>query len=122
MRNLEIKKIYEQYDDEVVDYMEHLISSLKKQYGKIEDEWYCSLKLIAYNYNIIVKCQKDIDANGFTKLDGANRMAKNPCISILNNAQAYLMKLLGSFGLTVLAKSKIKNIDASDTTIESLLA
>lgn len=122
MKKLEIKKIYSQYDEEVVEYMDHLIEALKKQYGKIEDEWYCSLKLIAYNYNTIVKCQKDIEENGFTKLDGANRMAKNPCISILNNAQAYLMKLLGSFGLNVMSRSKIKNIDNAEVSIDALLA
>lgn len=119
---IEAKKLYKKYDKEVINYMENLISALEKQYGCINDEWCISLDLIAFNYNMIVQCRKDIEKNGFEKTDDRGRLAKNPCISICNQAQGHLMKLLSAFGLNIMSKSKLKDIDSSGDTLEDLIS
>lgn len=109
------------YDKEVISYMENLVEALNKQYGSVDDSWSVSLDLIAFNYDIIVKCRKDIEKNGFEKTDDRGRLAKNPCISICNQAQGHLMKLLSAFGLNIMSKSKLKDVDSASDTLDDLI-
>jgi P27 family predicted phage terminase small subunit len=119
---IDAQKIYKKYNKQVRDYMENLVTSLTNQYGEINDEWRVSLDLIAYNYDIIIKCQKDIEENGFEKVDDRGRMSKNSCIAICNKSQEILIKLLSAFGLNIMSKSKLRNIDTTnDETLEDLL-
>lgn len=115
------KTIYKKYDKEVVEYMTNLVKSLEKQYGTINDEYRVSLDLIAFNYDIIRKCQIDIEKYGLEKLDDRGRLSKNPNIYTLNQAQGNLFKLLNSFGLNLMSKSKIKNAELENDGMEDLL-
>jgi P27 family predicted phage terminase small subunit len=101
--------------------MSNLISRLESQYGQINEEWRVSLDLIAFNYDIIRKCQEDIQKNGLEKVDGRGRLSKNPALSTVNQAQGNLFKLLNSFGLNLLSKSKIKNDELEDDGLDELL-
>ena len=119
---MDAKKIYKKYDKQVIEYMNNLIKSLEKQYGQINEEWRVSLDLIAFNYDIIRKCQEDIQLNGLEKLDDRGRLSKNPAISTVNQAQGNLFKLLNSFGLNLLSKSKIKEDSNNDDGLDDLLS
>lgn len=116
----EIQKLYSSYDKEVRAYMNDLLDSLIIQYGKIESTWKSSFRLIALNYDIIKKCEKDIQKYGIQKLDDRGRLSKNPSISVLNATQGHLYKLLSSFALNPMAKSKLKDTD-TDNDLENLL-
>lgn len=119
---MDAAKIYKKYSKDVINYMANLFSALEKQYGCINDEWRVSLDLIAFNYDIIVKCQRDIEKNGFNAIDDRGRLSKNPAIQICNAAQGNLFKLLNSFGLNLMSKSKIKDVESADSTLEDLLS
>lgn len=119
---LKAKVLYKEYDKQVINYMDNLIKMLTKQYGKVNDEFVISLDLIAYNYDIIRKCQQDIQKNGLEKIDDRGRMSKNPSIMICNQAQDHLFKLLNAFGLNLLSKSKMKDIDDSQDDLEELIS
>lgn len=119
---MDAKKIYKKYDKQVIEYMNNLIKSLEKQYGQINEEWRVSLDLIAFNYDIIRKCMEDIQINGLEKLDDRGRLSKNPAISTVNQAQGNLFKLLNSFGLNLLSKSKIKEDSNNDDGLDDLLS
>jgi P27 family predicted phage terminase small subunit len=121
---IQIRKIYTEkgYNEEVVDYMEKLCKKLDKQYGEIKEEWRVSLDMIAFNYNLIVECQKDILLNGIDKEDSRGRLARNPAISTMNISQNALIKLLNSFGLNLMSKSKLGKVDDEDDGMEDLLA
>jgi phage terminase small subunit len=114
---IDADKVYKKYSKEVRNYMKNLLNSLTAQYGAVPDEWRVSLDLIAFNYNTILLCQKDIEQNGLR-----NGEKRNPALTTLNNAQLYLMKLLHDFGLTVYAKSKLKDMDTSDAVLDDLLS
>ena len=109
------KKIYSDYDPVVQDYMEKLIARLEEQYGKIDDEWLASLDMVAFNYQMIQQCKRDLLINGIEKADSRGRLARNPSVAVNNQCQANLMKLLNSFGLNLMSKSKIKQIGGFDT-------
>lgn len=119
---MDAKKIYKKYDKQVIEYMNNLIKSLESQYGQINEEWRVSLDLIAFNYDIIRKCQEDIQINGLEKNDERGRLSKNPAVNIVNQAQGNLFKLLNSFGLNLLSKSKIKEDSNNDDGLEDLLS
>ena len=121
---IQIRKIYTEkgYNEEVVDYMEKLCKKLDKQYGEIKEEWRVSLDMIAFNYNLIVECQKDILRNGIDKEDSRGRLARNPAISTMNISQNALIKLLNSFGLNLMSKSKLGKVDDEDDGLDDLLS
>jgi len=114
---IDVDKVYKKYNKDVRTYMKNLLMSLQNQYGNVPEEWRISLDLIAFNYNTILLCQKDLEENGFR--DGEKR---NPAITTLNNAQSYLIKLLGQFGLTIYSKSKLKDLDTSENILDELLS
>lgn len=105
---------YAEYNDNVKRYMTSLYNRLIEQYGKIDDEWIASLDLIAFNYQIIQDCKKDLLQNGIEKADSRGRLSRNPSVAVNNQAQSNLLKLLNSFGLNLMSKSKIKQIGGFD--------
>lgn len=119
---MDTKKIYKEYDKQVITYMTNLINRLESQYGQINEEWRVSLDLIAFNYDIIRKCQVDILKNGLEKTDARGRMSKNPSLMICNQAQDHLFKLLNSFGLNLMSKSKMKGIEQDQDDLEELIS
>lgn len=119
---MEAKKIYKKYDKEVIEYMTNLIKRLESQYGKINEEWRISLDLIAFNYDIIRRCQIDIEKNGLEKTDDRGRLCKNPNILTCNQAQTNLFKLLNSFGLNLMSQSKLKDIDTEGDGFDDLIS
>lgn len=119
---MEAKKVYKDYDKQVIEYMTNLINRLESQYGQINEEWRVSLDLIAFNYDIIRKCQVDILRNGLEKTDARGRMSKNPALMICNQAQDHLFKLLNSFGLNLMSKSKMKDIELEQDDLEELVS
>lgn len=120
----EVKKLYAEYDERVKTYMDSLIECLKEQYGEIDPTWYCSLDLIAFNYQTIQKCKEDLLIHGVEKEDKRGRLSRNPNVAVCNQAQGNLLKLLNSFGLNIMAKSKIKQIGGfeEDDGMEDLIS
>lgn len=120
---MDANKLYGKiYDKNVVKYMSYIIKALEKQYGQVNEEYLISLDLIAFNYDIIRKCQVDILKNGLEKTDARGRMSKNPSLMICNQAQDHLFKLLNSFGLNLMSKSKMKDIEQDQDDLEELIS
>ena len=121
MSNMEAKKIYSKYDKQVQDYMQNVIDCLKQDYKNIPSSWRISLDLIADNYAIYLKAKNDVMENGLLRKDTQNRTFKNQSFSLMMATQNVIMRLLSSFGLSPMSKSKMKNMDTEDFGIEDLL-
>ena len=121
MTNMEAKKIYSKYDKQVQDYMQNVIDCLKQDYKNIPSSWRISLDLIADNYAIYLKAKNDVMENGLLRKDTQNRTFKNQSFSLMMATQNVIMRLLSSFGLSPMSKSKMKNMDTEDFGIEDLL-
>ena len=115
------KELYKDYDKKVQEYMQNVIDCLKQDYKEIPTSWRISLDLIADNYDIYTKAKKDIDENGLLRKDSHGRTFKNQCFPLMTAAQDHIIKLLSSFGLTPMSKSKIKNFDSGELSIEDLI-
>ena len=120
---LNAKKIYKDYDKKVIEYMDNLIKRLTNQYGIVNEEWRVSLDLIAFNYDLICKCQEDLAKNGMNVNNSRGILMRNPSISTLNSAQCNLMRLLNSFGLNIASKSRLGKVevDNDEALIDNLL-
>ena len=120
---LNAKKIYKDYDKKVIEYMDNLIKRLTNQYGLVNEEWRVSLDLIAFNYDLICKCQEDLAKNGMNVNNSRGVLMRNPSLSTINSAQCNLMRLLNSFGLNIASKSRIGKVDADndEALIDNLL-
>ena len=121
MSNMEAKKIYSKYDKQVQEYMQNVIDCLKQDYKNIPSSWRISLDLIADNYAIYLKAKNDVMENGLLRKDTQNRTFKNQSFSLMMATQNVIMRLLSSFGLSPMSKSKMKNMDTDDFGIEDLL-
>ena len=116
------KVIYKKYPKQVQEYMDNVIDCLLQDYKEIPKSWRISLDLIADNYDTYLKAKQDIDTNGLIvhnkKDDGGHR---NPSFSVMNVAQDHIVRLLQSFALTPMSRSKMKNFDSEEADFESLL-
>lgn len=118
---MEAKTIYKNYPKKVQDYMQNVIDCLKQDYKEIPSSWRVSLDLIADNVDIYLKAKEDIDKNGLLRKDNHGRTFKNQCFPLMIIAEDHVIKLLQSFALTPVSRSKIKNVDADDYDIEDLM-
>lgn len=118
---MEAKKLYKNYDKQVQEYMQNVIDCLKQDYKEIPTSWRISLDLIADNYAIYLQAKDNVMKEGLIRKDNHGRTFKNQSFPLMLNTEAMVIKLLSSFGLSPMSKSKIKNFDAESMSIEDLL-
>lgn len=118
---MKAKEIYKTYDKRVQEYMQNVIDCLTQDYKKIPSSWRLSLDLIAMNADLIFKAQDDIHKNGLIREDGLGRTFKSQSFQVFMNAQNAIVKLLSSFGLSPMSKSKLKDFKAGEISIEDLI-
>lgn len=119
---MEAKKIYKDYDEKVQEYMQNVIDCLKQDYKEIPASWRISLDLIADNYAIYLEAKNNVLKEGLIRKDSHGRTFKNQSFPLMMNTQNIIMKLLSSFALTPMSKSKMKSIDTDNFDIEDLLS
>lgn len=119
---MEAKKIYKDYDEKVQEYMQNVIDCLKQDYKEIPASWRISLDLIADNYAIYLQAKNNVLKEGLIRKDSHGRTFKNQSFPLMMNTQNIIMKLLSSFALTPMSKSKMKSIDTDNFDIEDLLS
>ena len=112
---MDAKIIYKKYPQKVQEYMQNVIDCLKQDYKDIPASWRVSLDLIADNVDIYLKAKEDIDNNGLLRKDTHGRTFKNQCFPLMTTAQDHIIKLLQSFALTPMSKSKMRNMDIDDS-------
>lgn len=118
---MKANEIYKDYDKRVQDYMQNVIDCLIQDYKVLPTSWRISLDLIAMNCDLIFKAKDDINKNGLLRTDDLKRTFKNQNFQILMNAQTAIVKLLSTFGLTPVSKSKLKNFNSDNINIEDLI-
>lgn len=110
---IDVKTVYKKYPKKVQEYMQNLIDCLTQDYKVIPTSWRISLDLIADNYDIYLKAKESIDKEGLIREDNQHRTFKNQNYNIMNSAQDKIIRLMSSFALTPMSKSKMKNLDTT---------
>lgn len=115
------KQLYKDYDPKVQEYMQNVINCLKQDYKDIPTSWRISLDLIADNYAIYIKAKDAVLKDGLLRRDNHGRTFKNQCFPLMMNTQQILIKLLSSFALTPMSRSKLKNFDSDEDLFDDLI-
>lgn len=118
---MEAKKIYKDYPVKVQEYMQYVIDCLKQEHKDIPSSWRVSLDLIADNYNIYLQAKEDVQKNGLLRKDKHGRTFKNQCFPLMCTMESNLIKLLSSFALTPMSRSRMRTIDTDEFDFDSLL-
>lgn len=113
--------VYKDYDIQVQEYMKNVIDCLKQDYKDIPASWRISLDLIADNYDIYLKAKKLVKAEGISAQDSKKNTIVNPSLKVMNTAQDKILKLLSSFALTPLSRSKMKNLETGGDLYDELV-
>jgi len=125
MKKLEIsnkfKKLLKDCNSEVKEYMESVMIGLIDDYGKIDDSYYASLRLIRDNYEIYTECYESIKAEGTVTKDNQGRAVKNKNFTAMWEAQRNLQSLLKAFAFTPMTKSKMKAMSKGNSEKKSAL-
>lgn len=114
--------IYKDYPKKVQEYMQNVIDCLKQDYKEIPSSWRVSLDLIADNVDVYLRAKEDIDKNGLLRKDKQGRTFKNQCFPLMTTAQDHIIKLLQSFALTPMSKSKMKNFESDEDLFDELIS
>jgi len=106
---MKAKELYAHYDKKTQDYMQCLFDCIEQDYGEIPSSWRISLDLIADNYEVYLKAKNSVITDGVTI--GSQR---NPQYTTMISTQQMLFKLLSSFALTPMTRSKMKNLKSEN--------
>lgn len=102
------------YSKKTQEWMNQLLNTLKKQCdGNIPDSYYVTLDLIADSVELYFDALQRIKKDGIVIKGGRGDKVKHPAISVINNCQTFIQRMLSSSGLTALSAAKLNKSDAS---------
>lgn len=101
-------KIPSNIEPRAKDYMKKVIDYLEKA-DKLNDVDTAGLNMLAYNYNIFLKAQEDIEQNGLIATGSRGNTIPNPSIKIELDAQVQCLKIMEKYFLTPKDRQKMKN-------------
>ncbi len=93
---------------QVQDWMSKLYTTLVEEIDIIPEGWMVQLQMLAQQMELYLKAKAEIDENGILIKDSRGGKVKNPAVSVLNATALTICKLVASFGLNRLAKSRIR--------------
>lgn len=81
--------------------------------GVMEDVDTAALTMLARNYSMFIKANKQLEKDGLTVTSDRGNIAAHPAIKIAKDAQTQAMKVMAEFGLTAKARTKLPKLDAN---------
>ena len=98
--------------DKVEKYMTEIRQYITSEYGNIPAGYNFQLDLLKENLELYFEVKDHLNRTGIFDM---NRGLKNPLLSTLKDLSAIIYKIASGFGLSVLAKSKIKMPETDDS-------
>lgn len=108
------KKSFIEYGQQTQKYMRYITQYLSDKYGKINDEWYISLTMLADNIEILELSRYQVRRDGIMIPDRFGNMIKHPLLKTIVDSNIQIVKLLNEFGLTPKALYKLKDTTEVD--------
>lgn len=100
---------FSSYSEEVQTIMEKIVGTLVAEIGNdIPEAYDLQLQLLADSLTMYTQARDSIRKDGILITGRQGDKVKNPAISVLNSTQLFISKLIGSFGLDRMSKSKLK--------------
>lgn len=108
-------KIPSDIEEEAKVYIEDVITMLEDS-GVMEDVDNAALTMLARNYSMFIKANKQLEKEGLTVTSDRGNIAAHPAIKIAKDAQVQAMKVMAEFGLTAKARTKLPKLESSSET------
>lgn len=125
MNEKKLNPIYEELlndcTPEVKRFLVAVIQDLAKDYGDIDNSWYCTLRLVKDTYQLYVECYEEVKKSGTVELDGQGKRVKNKYLSCLFECQRTLQALLKSFGYTPVSKTRLRALKKENKEVHTAL-
>lgn len=102
-------------EDEAKEYIQDVLNMLDSN-GVMEDVDNAALTMLARNYSMFIKANKQLEKDGLTVISDRGNIAAHPAIKIAKDAQTQAMKVMAEFGLTAKARTKLPKLDANTGT------
>ena len=110
-------------EDEAQKYIQDVLDMLESN-GVMEDVDTAALTMLARNYSMFIKANKQLEKDGLTVTSDRGNIAAHPAIKIAKDAQTQAMKVMAEFGLTAKARTKLPKLEAntgSDSPFEAFM-
>ena len=110
-------------EKEAKDYIKDVLEMLESN-GVIENVDNAALTMLARNYSMFIKANKQLEKEGLTVTSDRGNIAAHPAIKIAKDAQTQAMKVMLEFGLTAKARTKLPKLEANnsnDTPLEAFI-
>ena len=110
-------------EKEAKDYIKDVLEMLESN-GVIENVDNAALTMLARNYSMFIKANKQLEKEGLTVTSDRGNIAAHPAIKIAKDAQTQAMKVMAEFGLTAKARTKLPKLEANnsnDTPLEAFM-
>ena len=114
IHTMDAKKKYKNYSERTKEWMQQLFDALAEGGKQIPPAFMVSLDLLADAVEVYEAGMQSIRDNGVMVANDRGYKVKNPAITIVNNEQNYIVKMLTQYGLTKLAKARLAKIDDED--------
>lgn len=101
-------------EKEAKDYIKDVLEMLESN-GVIENVDNAALTMLARNYSMFIKANKQLEKEGLTVTSDRGNIAAHPAIKIAKDAQTQAMKVMLEFGLTAKARTKLPKLEANNT-------
>lgn len=108
-------------EEEAKKYIKDVISLLGEN-DVMEDVDSAALNMLARNYSIFIKANRQLEEEGITVLSDRGNITPHPAIKIANDAQRAAVNVMREFGLTAKSRTKLPKLDASESDLSPLEA
>ena len=96
-------------EPEAREYMKSVCSMLTDN-GVMEDVDKAALTMLARNYSMFIKANKQLEKDGLTVTSDRGNIAQHPLVKVARDAQNSAVKLMEKFGLTVKDRSRLPGL------------
>lgn len=110
-------------ESEAKDYMQDVLEMLESN-GVMENVDTAALTMLARNYSMFIKANKQLEKDGLTVVSDRGNLAQHPAVKIAKDAQTQAMKVMAEFGLTAKARTKLPKLEANagaDSPLEAFM-
>lgn len=117
-----IKTLYSEYDNRVIEYLENVLCDIKDSKGVINNYTKCIFDLLATQLQIYyASVDQLMKLSDLTSEDSYRRVSKSPVVSILNKSHSNILDVLNKLSLSPFESAKLKKLNKDDDTDENLL-
>lgn len=96
-------------EPEAKEYMKSVCNMLTEN-GVMEDVDKAALTMLARNYSMFIKANKQLEKDGLTVTSDRGNIAQHPLVKVARDAQNSAVKLMEKFGLTVKDRSRLPGL------------